>query len=101
MTQQSLTRIFMYLGDQPTNIDPDDTDIIVKYIYYYYDLDTFSGTLFEALRLRQLFNTSSICLQALMLSVPAIDQHVRRACIQTGYIWKLSQLELYISDPTS
>ena len=31
----------------------------------------------------------------------AIEQHVRYACIQTGYLWKLSDLELDIPNPTS
>ena len=36
-----------------------------------------------------------------MPSIPAIEQqNVRRACIQAGYLWKLSQLELDRHDPT-
>ena len=53
----SLTRTFIHLGDQPTNIDPNDIDIIAKYIYNCCGLDTASGTSFEALRLRQLLST--------------------------------------------
>ena len=30
---ESLARTFTHLGDQPTNIDPNDIDIIAKYIY--------------------------------------------------------------------
>ena len=56
---ESLTRTFIYLGDQPTNIDPNDIDIIAKYIYNCYGLDTSSGTSFEALRLGQL--SSNTC----------------------------------------
>ena len=33
-----------------------------------------------------------------MPPVPAIEQLVRRALTQTGYLWKLSQLELDIPD---
>ena len=98
---ESLTRTFIHLGDQPTNIDPNDIDIITKYIYNCYGLDTSSGTSFEALRLHQLLITPNICLRTLAPSVPAIEQHVRRACIQAGYLWKLSHLELDIPDPTS
>ena len=36
----SLTRTFIHLGDQPTNIDPNDINIIAKYIYNCYGLDT-------------------------------------------------------------
>ena len=54
---ESLTRTFIHLGDQPANIDPNDIDIIAKYIYNCYGLDTSSGTSFEALRLHQLLNT--------------------------------------------
>ena len=98
---ESLTRTFIHIGDQPTNIDPNDIDIIAKYIYNCYGLDTSSGTSFEALRLHQLLITPNICLRTLAPSVPAIEQHVRRACIQAGYLWKLSHLELDIPDPTS
>ena len=58
----SLTRTFIHLGDQPTNIDPNDIDIIAKYIYNCYGLDTPSGNSFEALCLHQLLNTPNICL---------------------------------------
>ena len=50
------------MGDQPTNIDPNDIDIIAKYIYNCYGLDTPSGNSFEALCLHQLLNTPNICL---------------------------------------
>ena len=47
---ESLTRISISLGDQPTNIDPNDMVIIAKYIYNCYGLDTSSGTSFESWR---------------------------------------------------
>ena len=97
--KESLTRTFIHLGDQSTNIDPNDIDITVKYIYNCYGLDTSSGTSLEALHLRQLLNTPNICLQ-LAPSVPAIEQYVRRAFIQAGYLRKLSHLELDIPNPT-
>ena len=75
--------------------------IIVKYIYNCYGLDTYSGASFEALCLHQLLYTPNICLRKLVLSDPVIEQHVRRACIHAGYLWKLSHLELDIPDPTS
>ena len=71
-----LTRTFIHLGDQPTNIDPNDFDIIVNFIYNWYSLDASSGTLIEAICLRQLLNTPGICLQTLVSSVPVIEQHV-------------------------
>ena len=58
----SLTRTFIHMGDQPTNIDPSDIDIIAKYICNCYGLDTSSGNSFEALCLHQLLNTPNICL---------------------------------------
>ena len=93
---KSITRTFIHLGDQPTNIDLKDIDILAKYVYNCYGLHTFSGTSFEALRLHQLLNAPNI-----VPSVPRIGQHVKRACIQSGYLWKLSHLELDIPDPTS
>ena len=45
-SNDSLTRTFIHLGDQTTNIDPKDIDIIAKYIYNWYGLDTSSGTSF-------------------------------------------------------
>ena len=74
---------------------------IVKYIYNCYGLDTYSGASIEALCLHQLLYTPNICLRTLVLSFPAIEQHIRRACIHAGYLWKLSHLELDIPDPTS
>ena len=98
---KSIIRMFIHLGDQPTNIDLKDIDIITKYVYFCYGLDTFSRTSFEVLRLYQLLNAPNICLRTLVPSVPWIGQHVKRACIQSGYLWKLSHLELDIPDPTS
>ena len=89
-SNESLTRTFIRLRDQPTNIYCNDIDITVKYIYNCYGLDTSSASL-EALRLCQLLNTPNIC--------QTIEQHVRRACIQAGYPWKLSHFD--ILDPTS
>ena len=66
---ESLTRTFIHLGDQPANIDPNDIDIIAKYIYNCYGLDALSGTSFEALRLCHLLNTPNICLRTLASSV--------------------------------
>lgn len=43
---ESFTRIFTGLCDQIINIDPNDIDIIAKFIYNCYGLDTFSGTSF-------------------------------------------------------
>ena len=77
---ESLARTFTHLGDQPTNMGLNHFDIIAKYIYDCYGLGTSSGTSFEALRLQQLLNTPNICLRTLAPSVPAIEQHVRRAC---------------------
>ena len=56
---ESLIRIFIRLGDQPTNIDPNDIDLIAKYIYNCYNLDTYSGTSFEAL-FSQLLNVTTV-----------------------------------------
>ena len=85
------------LGDQPTNIDPNDIEIMVKYIYNSYVLDTSSGTSSENLCLLHLLNTSNICLRTLVSLVPTIEQHVTRACSQAGYLL----LQLDIPDPTS
>ena len=54
---ENLTRIFIRLGDQPTNIDndPSDFDIIVKYMYNCSGLDTSSGTSFEDLCLCRVY----------------------------------------------
>ena len=98
---ESLIRTFIDLGDKPTNIDPNEIDIIAKYIYNCYGLDTSSVNSFEALHLCQLLNTPNICLWTLAPSVPAIEQHVRPTCIQARYLWKLSHLKLDIRDPTS
>ena len=76
----------MHLGDQPTNVDLKDIDVIAKYIYNCYGLHTFSGTSCEALLLHQLFNAPNICLRTLVLSVPRIGQHVKCACIQSGHL---------------
>ena len=97
---ERLTKTFIHLVDQPTNINPNDIDI-AKYIYNCYGLDTSLGISFEALRLHQLLNTPNICLRTLAPSVPAIEQHVGRACTQARYLWKLSHVELDIPDPTS
>ena len=43
-SNESLTKIFKSLGDQPTNIDSNDIGIIAKYIYNRYGQDISSGT---------------------------------------------------------
>ena len=76
---ESPTRTFKHLGDQPTNIDPNDINITAKNIFNCYGLDTSSGTSFETLHLRQFLNTPNICLRTLAPSVTAIEKHVKRA----------------------
>ena len=48
-----------------------------------------------------MLNTPNICLRSLAPSVAAIEKHMKRACIQAGYLWKLCKVELDIPDPTS
>ena len=57
---QNLTRTFIRSGNRSTSISPNDIGIIANYIYNYYGPNTYSGTSFEALRLRQLLNTPNM-----------------------------------------
>ena len=42
----------------------------------------------------------NVNLRMLVPSPSGILQHIKRACIQASYFWKLSEIETNIADPT-
>ena len=54
---------------------------------------------FKSRRTDQLISTPNVNLRALVPSQSGILQHIKRACIQAGYLWKLCELEVTIPDP--
>ena len=95
----SLTNAFIRLSNQPTDIDTDTLNIISQFIYQCYGLDAAQNFSPKTLRVKQLTNTPDLSLRNLAPSIYGILQHIKRCCIQVGYLWKLSECEVTIPDP--
>ena len=73
-------------------------EIFTQYIYQCYGLvytESFSD---KALRVKHLTVTRDITLRDLVPSTHGILQHIRRRCIQAGYLWRLIKSEIEIPD---
>ena len=71
---------------------------ICNFVYSAYNLT--NEIQFNARRRKQLLCIPNVSLRVLVPSPAAILQHKKRAIIQAGYLWKLSEVELQIPDPT-
>ena len=74
-------------------------EIITQYIYQCYGLVCTQSFSDKALRVKHLTVTPDITLRDLVPSTHGILQHIRRCCIQAGYLWRLAQSEIEIPDP--
>ena len=93
----SLTNIFRRLSNCPLDIQIDDFNALCNFVYEAYGLTKASS--FKSRRTDQLIFTPNINLRALVPSPSGILQHIKRACIQAGYLWKLCELEIVIPNP--
>ena len=72
-------------------------DTLCNFFYEAYGLT--KQALFKTLRPDHLISMPNVNLRMLVPSPSGILQHLKRACIQAGYFWKLSEIETNIADP--
>ena len=94
----TLVLIFNELSNCPKGLSQSTLDSVCNFVYAAYNLT--KDMPFNERRRKQLISTPNASLRMLAPSPAAILQHTKRACIQAGYLWKLSEVELKIPDPT-
>ena len=94
---KDLTNIFKRLSNTPTDITLDDFNGLCQFVYEAYGLT--KQTIFKSQRTNQLVTTPNINLRILVPSPSGILQQIKRACLQAGYVWKLSVMEVNLPDP--
>ena len=62
-----------------------------KFIYHVYNIDHHS---FSQVRVEQLINTPDVNMKMLAPPVAGLLQHIKRSCIQAGYLWKLCEFDM-------
>ena len=72
--------------------------MVSKYVYRVYGMNK-KYLSFKSQRVHQLITTPDVNLRMLVPSQSGILQHMRRACIQAGYLWKYCECELSIPSP--
>ena len=89
--------MFQRLSNCPTRIEENDFMILCNYVYEAYNLT--NQTPFKTRRTNNLIATPNINLRTLVPSSSGILQHIKRACIQAGFLWKLCEYEVTIPNP--
>ena len=79
------------------NIEVNEFNTLCNFVYESYGLTRQES--FKTRRTDHLILTPNANLWMLVPSLSGILQHIKRACIQAGYFWKLSEIETNISDP--
>ena len=79
------------------NIEVNEFDTLCNFVYEAYGLTKQAP--FKTRRTDHLISTPNVNLRMLVPSPSRILQHIKRACIQAGYFWKLSEIETNIPDP--
>ena len=95
----SLTNVFQQLSDQPKSITPDMLDTIAKFIYHVYNPNQRQNSSFSQMRMQQLIKTPDVNMRLLVPSIVGILQHIKRSCIQAGWLWKLCEVNVEIPNP--
>ena len=80
----------------PMNIEVNEFDTLCNSVYEAYRLTKQAP--FKTRRTDHLISTPKVNLRMLVPSPSGILQHIKQACIQAGYFWKLSEIETNISD---
>ena len=93
----TLSNIFKKLSNYPMNIEVNGLDTLCNFVYEPYGLTKQAP--FKTRWTDNLISTPNVNLRMLLLSPSGILQHVKRACTQAGYFWKLSEIETNMSDP--
>ena len=94
---KSLCTIFKKLSNCPKKIEVNDFDKLCNFVYEAYGLTKQAP--FKSRRTDHLISIPNVNLRMLVPSTSGILQHIKRACIQAGYLWKLCELEIAIPNP--
>ena len=79
------------------NIEVNEFDTSCEFVYEAYGL-TKQGP-YKTRQTDNLISTPTVNLKMLVPSPSGILQHMKQACIQAGYFWRLSEIETKIPDP--
>ena len=78
------------------NIEVNEFDILCNFFYEANGMTKQAP--FNTRRTDHLISTRNVNLRILVPSPSGILQHIKRACVQDGYFWKLSEIETNIPD---
>ena len=93
----ALSKIFKKLSNCPINIEGNEFDTLYNLTYGVYGLTKQAP--FKTRCTDHLIFTPNVNLWMQVPSTSGILQHIKWACIQAGYFWKLSGIEINIPDP--
>ena len=93
----TLSNIFKKFSNCSMNIEVNEFDTLCNFFNEAYGLTKEAP--FKTRWTDHLISTPNVNLRMLAPSPSGILQHIKQACIQAGYFWKLSEIETNISDP--
>ena len=79
------------------NIEVNEFDMLCNFVYKAYGLT--KQALFKTRRTDHLISAPNVNLRMLVPFPSGILQHIKRAYIQVGYSWILSEIETSMPDP--
>ena len=86
--KDEITSAFQVLGHQPDENDIEDHfDVLEKYLLEVYSPRRSAKTLTEE-RVERFQASPDMNLRSLPLSRPGLIQHIKRSCIQAGWLWR-------------
>ena len=92
-----MSNIFKKFSNCPINIEKNEFDTLCNFVYEAYGLTKQAP--FKTRQTDRLISTLNVNLRMLVPSPSGILQQIEGACIQTGYFWKVSEIETNILDP--
>ena len=93
-----LTRAFIEVGNMPKEVTDDHVDTIQRFLIdVYYPQEIY--TILTELRLRYYFKHPDPQLKGLIISRSGLENHVKRAAYQAGWLWKHCDQELICPSP--
>ena len=92
----TLSSIFKKFSSCPMNIEVNEFDTLCNFVYEAYDLT--KQALFKTRRTHHLISMPNVNFRMLVSFPSGILQHIKQACIQAGYFWKLSEIETNTPD---
>ena len=89
--------LYKKFSNCPINIEVNEFDMLCNFVYEAYGL--IKQAPLKTRRTDRLISTPNVNLRMLVPFPSGVLQHTKRACIQVGYFWKLSEIETNIPDP--